>query len=568
MYDEKVSVDVLIVGAGGAGLRAALEAHRQKADVLIVSKGVAGKSGTTPTALTGYQAAFGHEAPEDNPRVHFEDTLKNGQYLSNPRLVEILTEESPQSVLDLESLGVKFQKRPDGRFIQKRLDQSQSYPRSVRIGDSLGAPIMAVLRREVQRTGIKTLSDVYISKILVRGGMACGAVGIHLKTGKLILFRAKTVILASGGTAELFSLSTNPPESTGDGYVLAYREGAEIIDAEFFLFLGHAVLHPESAKGVLYPFQYLLWLGARQLYNSENEFFVSGYDPEGKDNPSRDVYSRAIYYEVREGRGSRHGGAYFDLASLPLETLEKELPSQTRFLKQLGVDFTQPLELGVAAHFLCGGVKINERCETTLKGLYAVGEVAGGVHGGARIGGNALAELFVFGKRAGKFAAEQALSQRFLPCDVRQVEAESRRVFDFLTRTGKPENRPVHLKRRLQNLMWNHVSVARNASGLGKAIAEIKKMKTDGIPNLSLAGSHRRFNLDWLGALEITHMLEMAEIIATAASARTESRASHYRDDFPDCNDAEWRKNIILSIGEDGPRMKILPALYNARTAK
>jgi fumarate reductase (CoM/CoB) subunit A len=562
VHQEELTTDVLIIGAGGAGLRAAIEAHRTNDKILIISKGVAGKSGTTPTALTGYQAAFGHEAPEDNPRVHFEDTMRNGQNLSNPRLVEILTEEAPQSVLDLESFGVKFQKREDGRFVQRRLDESQSYPRSVRIGDSLGAPIMAVLRRVVLQLGIKTVSDMYITKLLVNEGAVTGAIGLDLRTGRLVLLRAKTVILATGGAAEIYFLSTNPPESTGDGYVLAYREGAEIIDPEFFLFLGHAVLHPQSARGVLYPFQYLLWRGAKQIYNSKGEFFVSNYDSTGKFNPSRDIYSRAIYYEVRKGRGSKHGGAYFDLASLPLETLEKELPSQTRFLKALGVDFRLPLEVGVAAHFLCGGIRINERCETSIEGLYAAGEVAGGVHGAARIGGNALAELFVFGKRAGRFAAERALSSQSISCDLNQVDDECQRVLNMLKRPGLPDRRPVRLKHRLQHLMWNHVGVVRNADGLHQAISEIRKMKTDDLPKLSLTGGHRRYNLDWLDALEITGMLEIAEVIATAALARRESRATHFRDDFPEQNDVEWQKNTVVTMGEGGPGMRMLPSSF------
>lgn len=566
MYEEIVSTDVLIIGAGGAGLRAAIEVHRNKADVLVVSKGVAGKSGTTPTALTGYQAAFGHETPEDTPRVHFEDTMKNGQYLSNPKLVEILTEESPQSVLDLESFGVKFQKKPDGRFVQKRLDESQTYPRSVRIGDALGAPIMAALRREIARKEIKTVSDVYITKILIHEGRAAGAVGLDLQTGRLILFTAKAIILATGGAAELYTLSTNPPESTGDGYILAYREGAEIVDPEFFLFLGHTVLYPQSAKGVLYPFQYLLWRGAKQLYNAKGEFFVSNYDPNHKSNPSRDVYSKAIYYEVRMGRGSAHGGAYFDLASLPFEVLETELPSQTRFLMELGVDFKEPLEVGVAGHFLCGGVKIDEQCQTSIQGLYAVGEVAGGVHGAARIGGNALAELFVFGKRAGKFAARHAHSTHRLSCDPNRIGEECRRVLHFLKGPARSEHRPIRLKRRLQDLMWNHVGVVRNADGLNQALPEIKRMKTERLNALSLAGNHRKFNLDWLAALEITNMVELAEIITSAALKRTESRAAHFREDFPERNDAKWLKNIVVTLGDGGPKLTLLPARFDPRT--
>lgn len=552
MPDKEWETDVLIIGAGGAGLRAALEAREHGADVLVLSKGVAGRSGSTPTALTGYQAAFGHADSADSPRVHYEDTLRNGRYLSDPRLARILAQEAPASVLDLERLGVRFQKTADGRFVQKRLDDSQSYPRSVRAGDTLGLSIMAALRRAARVRGVRLMSDVFITRLAVEGGRAVGAVGLDLHTGGTVSVRAGAVVLATGGAGELYALSSNPPEATGDGYLLAYREGAELVDMEFFLFVGHAVLHPRSARGVLYPFQYLLELGARHLYNARGETFIGRYTPDGSVNPSRDRYARAIHWEVRAGRGSEHGGAYFDPASLPHEVLERELPTQTRFLEAVGGDTRAPLELGVASHFLCGGVVIDEDCRTRIDGLFAVGETAGGVHGGARIGGNALAELFVFGRRAGRAAAGAARSavrgrgENLL----RDLAGRERRRLDvFLKRRGGP--RPAEVKRRLQRLMWDNVSVVRNGDDLARALTEVRALR-DAVAGAAPASADPRCNLDILAALELDFLTELAEIVTLASLTREESRAAHFREDFP-AERPEWRVNLLSTRGPDGP---------------
>lgn len=560
-FQQCFTSDVLVIGAGGAALRAALEAREQGAEVLVVAKGVAGRCGVTPTALTGYQAAFGHADPADSPEVHFRDTMKNGRYLSDPNLARILAEESPSSVLYLEKLGVRFQKTPEGRFVQKRLDDSQSYPRSVRIGDSLGLPIMAVLSRTAGKRGIRMISDMMITRLLVTGNVVLGAVGLNLDTGELVLFRAGAVILATGGASSLYALSSNSPESTGDGYMLAYREGAQLMDMEFFLFLGHAILYPESARGVLYPFQYLLGLGARHLYNAEGHTFVGDYTPDGSANPSRDLYARAIHWEVRAGRGSRHGGAYFDPFSLPRETLERELPSQTRFIESLGVDLNSPMEVGVAAHFLCGGVRIDEWCRTGIEGLFSAGEVAGGVHGGARIGGNALAELFVFGRRAGEAAAAFAKKQKGAgnhQLEQEAHDAEQERIERLLARKDGP--RPGELQHRLQQLMWEHVSVIRTREGLEEAIKTIREIRS-ALPLVRTASAEKRYNLDLMTALELDSMTELAGIIARAALLREESRAGHFREDFPEQKE-EWNCNILVNCGNDGPLFTRRAALF------
>ncbi len=559
---------VLVIGGGGAGLRAALEARERGADVLVVSKGIAGRSGVTVTALTGYQAAFGHADPADSPQVHYEDTLRNGQYLSDPVLARILAEESPLSVLDLEKRGVRFEKTPDGRFVQKRLDSSQSYPRSVRIGDSLGMPIMNVLRKECKRTGVRHKNDTLITQLLQLDGRVCGAAGFDLASGQPVLFRANTVILAAGGAAGLYAVSSTPPMTTGDGYMLAYRAGARLVDMEFMLFLGHALVWPPSARGVLFPFQYLFPHGARPLYNSEGTEFVSAYAPDGSANPSRDVYARAIHWEVRAGRGTPHGGAWFDPSSVSRDVLERELPSQVKFIESMGADLTKPVEVGVAGHYMCGGVCIDEYCRTGIPGLYAAGEVAGGVHGGARIGGNALAELFVFGRRAGQAAAEEARSATLRHASSMEKDAlredENRRK-RLLQNTGGPS--ADTLWHALQRTMWQNVSVVRNGTELKEAAAGFRRLREQ-IPSLSLSCACGRYNLEWIRAAALENMAELAEIMALAALNREESRAGHYREDFP-AMDPAWHCNQFAVRSGDGPsfiRKKSLAAMPSQST--
>jgi fumarate reductase (CoM/CoB) subunit A len=569
MIDRTIETDVLVIGGGGGGLRAAIEAHDAGARVLVVSKGIVGKSGLTQTAVTGFQVALGNVDRRDNPSVHYMDSMRGSYGLADPELVEIFTREAPAAVEDIESFGGRFDRGPDGKLIQRTLDSSQTYPRSIKKGDALGTPIMQALRKQMNRRKIPRLHEILVTKLLKDEGRIAGAVGIDFQSGELLHISAKVIVMATGGGGELFPVNSNTPDATGDGCILALEAGADLVDMEFILMLGHAVLHPETVRGVLFTFQYLLPKGARAPFNSEGEPFLANYDPEGSDNPARHIYARAIHGEVRAGRGSPHGGVYFDPGSVSLETLMDSLPSQTKFLQTLGVDMRAPIEVGVAAHYFCGGIKIGPRAQSSLKGLYAVGECSGGPHGAARVGGNSLTEVLVFGKRAGRHAAETSTESPSPKTDREAIEAECARLLGILD-PSRPGARPAELKDRLQTAMGDHVGVARNEAGLRKALADVERIASDELPVMSVASGGRIANYDWIQALEVASMTRLGEVVARAALERTESRGAHYREDFTEMDDANWLRNIL--IRQDGASLSLRstpvdagPALVSSR---
>ena len=562
MADRLIETDVLVVGAGGGGVRAAVEAHAAGARVLLLSKGIVGKSGLTQTAVTGFQVAYGYADPRDNPEVHYADTMRGSYGLADPELVRIFTREVLEAVADIERFGARFDRDGTGAMIQRKLDASQTYARSIKKGDSLGTPIMQALRREMNRRKIPRMHEMLVTRLMTDGGRVSGAVALDFRTGEIVAIRARAVVLATGGAGELFPVNSNTPDSTGDGYVLALDAGADLVDMEFILMLGHAVLHPLAVRGVLYTFQYLLPKGAAPLYNADGEAFLARYDPEGSDNPARHIYARAIYGEVRAGRGTPHGGAWFDPGSVSMETLNDTLPSQTQYLMSFGVDMRKPIEVGVAAHYVCGGVKIDPNAETTLPGLYAVGECSGGPHGAARIGGNSLSELLVFGKRAGRHAAETAAAGG-ARSDPAAEEAEYRRVLGLLDRS-RNGLRPTEVKRRLQETMDLHVGVVRTDAGLAEAIATMEAMETEILPSMAVASADRVGNYDWVEALEVSAMVRLGRAIAGAARLRTESRGAHYREDYPDIDDGAWLRNILIRDSGGNITFEARPAAAQA----
>jgi fumarate reductase (CoM/CoB) subunit A len=543
--DRTIETDVLVIGGGGGGLRAAVSAHDAGARVLVLSKGIVGKSGLTQTAVTGFQVAFGYADPRDNPEIHYGDTIRGGYGLADPELARIFCDEAIAAVIDIESFGARFDREEDGKLIQRKLDSSQTYPRSIKKGDSLGTPIMQALRREMNKRDVPRMHEMLVTKLLKDGDKVCGAIALDFQKGEIVKIQAGAIIMATGGAGELFPVHSNTPDSTGDGYTLALNAGADLVDIEFLLMLGHAVLYPATVRGVLFTFQYLLTKGAKPLFNSEGEPFLSNYDPEGSDNPARHIYARAVYGEVREGRGSPHGGAFFDPGSVSHETLMDSLPSQTKYLEKFGVDMTQPIEVGAAAHYVCGGIKINTQSQSTVPGLFAVGECSGGPHGAGRIGGNSLTEILVFGKRAGAEAATFANAGNTGTPESDEVASETNRITSYLSRerTGP---RPNVIKTRLQTMMNDYVGVVRNDEGLRKTIAKFERMEREDLPTMSMAEDNRVGNYDWVEALEVTAMIRFARAMAGAALLRTESRGAHYREDYPELDDGNWLQNIII----------------------
>ncbi len=544
MIDRTLDTDVLIIGGGGGGMRAAIAAYDEGARVTVLSKGIVGKSGLTQTAVTGFQAAFGCADPRDSADVHFQDSMRGGYGLADPALVRTYTGEAVEAVEDMEAFGVRFDRDENGVMIQRKLDSSQTYARSIKKGDSLGTPIMQVLRRQVKKRGIAQLHEMYVTKLMVAEGRVAGAIALDFRTGELIAIHAGAVIMATGGAGELFPVNSNTPDSTGDGLMLALNAGAELVDLEFILMLGHAMLHPEAVRGMLFTFQYLLPKGARGPFNAENEAFLARYDPEGSDNPARHIYARAIFGEVRAGRGTPHGGVWFDPGSVPLAVLQDTLPSQTKYLQSFGLDVAKPFEVGVAAHYMCGGIRIDCNAESTLPGLFAVGECTGGPHGAARVGGNSLTEILVFGKRAGRFAAIAAKQPR-ASCDKDEATAEAVRVLSLLDRDSGGR-RPSEIKGDIQKTMNDFVGVVRNEAGLAAACAAFDALIARELPVMTLATGERVANYDWIEALEVQAMVPLAGLIASAARRRTESRGAHFREDYPEPDDAAWLRNIRI----------------------
>lgn len=535
--------DVLIIGSGGAGCRAAIEARKKELDVIIVSKGLSFKSGCTTLAEGGYNAAFGYVDEEDSTEAHYKDTLKGGAYLNDSKLVKILVKEAPERLEELESFGALFDRQESG-LLNQRPFGGQTYRRTCFQGDRTGHEMMTALKEEVIRQGIETLEEVIITTLITNesDGSVLGACGVSLKNTDFLIFQSKSIILASGGAGWMYPVTSNAMQKTGDGFALAYQAGADLLDMEQVQFHPTGMLYPESRRGVLIT-EAVRGEGGR-LFNSKGERFMKKYDSRGE-LATRDVVARAIYREMIEGRGTERGGVYLDVTHLPPELIEDKLETMLQQFLDVGIDIREePMEVAPTAHHFMGGVRINEHGETTVKNLYAAGEVTGGVHGANRLGGNALADTQVFGRRAGEAAAQNALNMEHNKNSkdiMEQAEAEWERI-QSLFKEGKFF--PFEIKKELQEVMWKNVAIIRNKKGLKKAIdriKELKKMLSDvRVPQLNT------YNKDLQDALEAEKLLEVALLTAESALIREESRGAHYREDYPETKD-EWKKSIILN---------------------
>lgn len=554
MESRIIKSEVLIIGSGGAGCRAAIEVSNEGKEPLIVSKGLSFRSGCTGMAEGGYNAVLKLVDPEDSFEAHYKDTIKGGSYLNDPDLVNILTRESPERLHDLEEYGALFDRQESGELNQRPFG-AQTYRRTCFQGDRTGHEIMTALKEEIVKRGIKTIDEVMITSLILNDRDALmpkviGAIGVDLKTSETIYFQSKAVILATGGAGQLFPVTSNTTQKNGDGFALAYRAGAELLDMEEIQFHPTGMVHPESKKGVLVT-EAVRAEGGR-LINSEGERFMSNYD-DRMELASRDVVARAIYNEIQEGRGSEHGGVYLTVAHLEGDYIDEKLETMVSQFLDAGVDIKkEPMEVAPTAHHHMGGVRIDEDGRTTIENLFACGEVCGGVHGGNRLGGNALADTQVFGKRAG-FTAALACDISDYEFNIPDIEEEENRIKSLIREgTIKPQD----MKKEIQQLMWDNVSIVRNEFKLRHALKRLMKMREE-LNDLDVKNV-KQYNESLIAALEVINMVDICILIVKSAILRRESRGAHYREDFPESDDT-WKKSIVMGKN----RVKFLKREYD-----
>jgi succinate dehydrogenase / fumarate reductase, flavoprotein subunit len=581
-YEERQH-DVLVIGAGGAGLRAAIEASANGAKVAVICKSLLGKAHTV-MAEGGVAAAMGNVDDRDNWRVHFADTMRGGQYVNNWRMAELHAKEAPERVRELEAWGAAFDRTKDGKILQRNFG-GHRYPRLAHVGDRTGLEMIRVLQDNGIHRGLDVYMETTVVSLLIDDGRIAGAVGYDRERGFFYLWRAKAVIIATGGIGRAYKITSNSWEYTGDGQALAYFAGAELMDMEFVQFHPTGMIWPISVAGIL------VTEGVRGeggvLRNNQGKRFMFDEIPEAyisstADNEeegwrytqgdknarrppellTRDHVARLIVKEVREGRGSPHGGVFLDISwikeKLPNaeEHIKRKLPSMYhQFMKLANVDITKvPMEIGPTTHYVMGGIRVDgDTQSSTVPGLYGAGEAAAGLHGANRLGGNSLSDLLVFGQRAGAFAALYAKEHDFGKIDDRQVsEALKFCLLPFEPATGKTEA-PYQIQRELQETMQNLVGIARRENEMVEALSKIAEYKRRA-EHVRVDGN-RMYNNGWHTALDLRNLLMVSECIARCAIERKESRGGHFRDDYPGKSD-EFAKVNIITAKSDG-EMKI-----------
>jgi succinate dehydrogenase / fumarate reductase flavoprotein subunit len=562
--------DVLVIGAGGAGLRAAIEAAAQGVSVGLVCKSLLGKAHTV-MAEGGIAAAMGNVWPEDNWQVHFRDTMRGGKMLNNWRMAQLHAQEAPDRVLELERWGALFDRTKDGLILQRDFG-GHRYARLAHVGDRTGLEMIRTLQYHAIHQGIDVYMECKVERLLRDGDRIAGAFGYWRNTGEFVLFKAKAVVLATGGIGKAWKITSNSWEYTGDGQATALWAGADLIDMEFVQFHPTGMVWPASVRGIL------VTEGVRgdggTLKNKNGERFMFNYIPEffksetadneqeadawyenKKDNRRtpdllpRDEVARAINAEVKAGRGSPHGGVFLDICTRrPADYIRKRLPSMYHQFKELaGVDITrEPMEVGPTCHYVMGGVRVDaDTTQATVSGLFAAGEAAAGLHGSNRLGGNSLSDLVVFGRRAGLHAALYAKNLGgALRVDAAEVDAIAQAALAPLSRSGG-EN-PYAIQAELQETMQNLVGIIRTEREMQQALRTIETLR-DRAGKVRVDGG-RVYNPGWHTALDLHSLLTVAECTTRAALERTESRGGHTRDDHPYTDDAWGKVNVVLRL--------------------
>jgi len=590
---ERYSYDVVVVGAGGAGLRAAIEAREQGMRVAVICKSLFGKAHTV-MAEGGIAAAMGNVNSNDNWQVHFRDTMRGGKFLNNWRMAELHAKEAPDRVRELETWGALFDRTGDGRISQRNFG-GHEYPRLAHVGDRTGLELIRTLQQKVvslqqedfrtsgdYESGLKVFQECTVTRVLKNGDRAAGVFGYVRESGRFFTIEAPSVILATGGIGKSFKVTSNSWEYTGDGHALALLAGASLLHMEFVQFHPTGMVWPPSVKGILVTESVRGDGGV--LLNSDGRRFMFDYVPEvfkgqyaeteeeadrwyadqehNRRTPDllpRDEVARAINSEVKAGRGTPHGGVYLDVSSrLPAEEIIRRLPSMHHQFKELAdVDITrEPMEVGPTCHYVMGGVEVDPDTAAApgVQGLFAAGEVAGGMHGSNRLGGNSLSDLLVFGRRAGLHAARYAAALTDRPViDEAQVAAAAKEAVDPFDETradGGPAENPYGLHQELQQTMNDLVGIIRRAGEMQQALDRLSVLRARAAR--TLVEGHRQFNPGWHLALDLRNMLLVSECVAKAALLRQESRGGHTREDCPGM-DRDWRKvNLICTYTGDG----------------
>jgi len=571
--------DVLVVGAGGAGLRAAIEASAAGVKVGVVTKSLLGKAHTV-MAEGGMAAAMGNVDDRDTWRVHFADTMRGGQYLNNPRMAELHAKEAPVRVRELEAWGAVFDRTKDGRILQRNFG-GHRYPRLAHVGDRTGLEMIRTLQDHGIHQGIDFHMEVTIVTLLKDGDRCVGALAYDRERGRFRIFHAKAVVLATGGIGRAFQITSNSWEYTGDGHSLAYHAGAALMDMEFVQFHPTGMVWPPSVKGILvtegvrgeggvlrnkagkrFMFDDIPANYKAQTAETEEEGwrYTQG-DKVARRPPellTRDHVARCIRREVKEGRGSPHGGVFLDISwikeKIPnaAEHIKKKLPSMYHQFKQLAdIDITkEAMEIGPTTHYMMGGVEVDAESQmSSVPGLFAAGECGAGLHGANRLGGNSLSDLVVFGKRAGEYAAKFAKEHDAGKIDHAHVDAAAKVALGPFDRGAAGEN-PFAVQHELQEMMQELVGIVRVESEMESALGEIAKLKARAA-KAGISGN-REYNGGWHTALDLDNLLTVSEIITRAAIERKESRGAHFRDDYPDKSE-DWAKyNLRVTKGADG----------------
>jgi succinate dehydrogenase / fumarate reductase, flavoprotein subunit len=542
--------DVLVIGAGGAGLRAAIEALAQGASVGVVCKSLLGKAHTV-MAEGGIAAAMANVDPADNWRTHFRDTMRGGKMLNNWRMAQLHAQEAPARIHELEQWGALFDRTEDGQILQRAFG-GHTFRRLCHVGDRTGLEMIRTLQDRGVHMGFDVYMECTVVQLLKDGQRIAGAIAYWREQGRFVVFKAKSVVIATGGIGKAWPITSNSWEYTGDGMALAYEAGAELLDMEFVQFHPTGMVWPPGVQGILVT-EAVRGEGGI-LRNKSGERFMERYDPKRMELSTRDIVSRAIYTEVREGRGTEHGGAYLDISHKPAEYVKRKLPSMYHQFKELAdVDITkQPMEVGPTCHYVMGGIRVDaETAQTAVPGLFAAGEAAAGLHGANRLGGNSLSDLLVFGRRAGLAAANHAKQVASPAMDPAQLErAEKEALEPFQRKNG---DNPYAIHRDLQATMQNLVGIFRNRDDVQRALGELEKLRQR-LARVSVEGS-RMFNPGWHLALELKSLLTVSEAVARSALVREESRGAHSRIDFPNLDPAWGSKNNI--VRREGETMRL-----------